>query len=112
MEMKNALAALTALSHATRLAVFRRLFQAGPYGCNAGDIAGELQVPTATLSFHLKELSHAGLIEGETRGRFVCYRANFSRMTELLGYLTENCCAGSPLTTCSPDVSCPPRQSA
>jgi ArsR family transcriptional regulator len=101
MEMKDALAALTALSHATRLAVFRRLVQAGPEGCVAGDLASELDVPAATLSFHLKEMTHA-----ESRGRFVCYRANFERMTALLGYLTENCCAGTG--ACGPALMCQP----
>jgi ArsR family transcriptional regulator len=108
MEMKSALAALTALGHATRLTVFRRLVRAGPSGCMPGDLATELDVPAATLSFHLKELSHAGLIESEPRGRFICYRANFERMTALLGYLTENCCVGDDAPGCAPANACVP----
>jgi ArsR family transcriptional regulator len=107
MEMKDALAALAALAHTTRLAVYRRLVQAGPEGCVAGDLAHELDVPAATLSFHLKELANAALIEAEPQGRFVCYRANFATMTQLLIYLTENCCAGG-IAACLPAMSCAP----
>jgi ArsR family transcriptional regulator len=107
MEMRDALAALAALAHGTRLAVYRRLVEAGADGCVAGDLAQELEVPAATLSFHLKELAHATLIEAEPQGRFMCYRANFATMTQLLGYLTENCCAGG-MATCVPAVACGP----
>lgn len=107
MELKGALAALAALAHGTRLAVYRRLVEAGADGCVAGDLAQELEVPAATLSFHLKELAHAALIEAEPQGRYVCYRANFTTMTQLLGYLTENCCAGG-IATCMPAVTCKP----
>lgn len=96
METKQAITALTALGHATRLAAFRMLVEAGPAGRMAGEIAGELEVPGATLSFHLKELVHAGLAKSESRGRNVCYRANFAAMNGLIAYLTHNCCAGSP----------------
>lgn len=102
METSNAIAALTALGHATRLAAFRLLVEAGPAGRMAGDIAAALQVPPATLSFHLKELVQAGLAQGENQGRNVCYRANFSAMTGLIEYLTHNCCAGSPASECAP----------
>ena len=94
METNQAIAALTALGQETRLAVFRLLVQAGPEGHVAGEIAAALAVPGATLSFHLKELVHAGLVESESRGRNVCYRANFEAMNGLLAYLTHNCCAG------------------
>ncbi|AWH55104.1 transcriptional regulator [Stenotrophomonas sp. ESTM1D_MKCIP4_1] len=104
METSNAITALTALGHATRLAAFRLLVEAGPAGRMAGDIAAALQVPPATLSFHLKELVQAGLVESESQGRHVCYRANFAAMTGLIEYLTHNCCAGSPDTTCAPVV--------
>jgi DNA-binding transcriptional ArsR family regulator len=103
MEMNAAISALTALGHATRLAIFRHLVVAGPKGRVAGDIGTELGgLPGATLSFHLKELVHAGLIHGEQQGRFVCYRANFDAMSGLIGYLTENCCAGSAFEGCEP----------
>ncbi|WP_368865654.1 ArsR/SmtB family transcription factor [Stenotrophomonas maltophilia] len=102
METSNAIVALTALGHATRLAAFRLLVEAGPAGRVAGDIAAALQVPPATLSFHLKELVQAGLVENESQGRNVCYRANFPAMTGLIEYLTHNCCAGSPSEECGP----------
>lgn len=100
MEMKDAITSLTALSHATRLAAFRLLVEAGPAGRIAGDIGEALGVPGATLSFHLKELVHAGLVESESRGRYVCYRANFQAMNGLIEYLTRNCCAGSGNAGC------------
>lgn len=71
----------------------------------AGDIAQELDVPGATLSFHLKELVHAGLIGSESQGRHVCYRANFDAMNALVTYLTHNCCAKSGDDTCIPDAA-------
>ncbi|WP_312366530.1 metalloregulator ArsR/SmtB family transcription factor [Stenotrophomonas sp.] len=101
MEMNQAIAGLTALGHPTRLAAFRLLVEAGPQGRMAGDIAGALSVPNATLSFHLKELVQAGLVQSENLGRNVCYRANYPAMNALLAYLTENCCAGSPDPNCN-----------
>ncbi len=100
METNQAIAALTALGHATRLLAFRLLVKAGPDGRMAGEIAEALAVPGATLSFHLKELVHAGLISGENRGRNVCYRARFDAMNGLVAYLTHNCCADSPNAGC------------
>ena len=108
METKNALAALTALGHGTRLAIFRLLVEAGPAGRVAGEIAEALNVPPATLSFHLKDLSYAGLVEGESRGRFVCYRANYAAMNGLIEYLTRNCCAGTTDAACAPATVCTP----
>lgn len=102
METNQAITALTALGHATRLAIFRLLVEAGPNGRMAGEIGEALAVPGATLSFHLKELVHAGLIGSENRGRNVCYRANFDAMNALVAYLTHNCCAGSADESCSP----------
>ena len=106
--MKDAIASLTALGHATRLAAFRLLVEAGPAGRMAGDIGEALGVPGATLSFHLKELAHAGLVEAESQGRYVCYRANFQAMNGLIAYLTHNCCAGSSNAECAPatDPAC------
>jgi len=95
METNHAISALNALGHATRLAAFRLLVEAGPPGRMAGDIAQALSVPNATLSFHLKELVHAGLVRSENVGRNVCYRADYSVMNALLAYLTHNCCAGA-----------------
>ncbi|WP_368565323.1 ArsR/SmtB family transcription factor [Pseudoxanthomonas sp. UTMC 1351] len=102
MEIKNATLALAALGHATRLSVFRLLVEAGPKGRMAGDIADALTLPGATLSFHLKELSAAGLIQGEQCGRYICYRADFSAMNELIAFLTRNCCGGQPEAACMP----------
>ncbi|HEL3805960.1 TPA: winged helix-turn-helix transcriptional regulator [Stenotrophomonas maltophilia] len=102
METSNAITALTALGHGTRLAAFRLLVEAGLAGRMAGDISTALQVPPATLSFHLKELVQAGLVESESQGRHVCYRANFDGMNGLIEYLTHNCCAGSPTEQCVP----------
>src|SRR5690606_30918951 len=95
MKMNRAIGALTALGHPTRLGAFRLLVEAGADGRVAGDIAEALAVPNATLSFHLKELVHAGLVGSEVAGRNVRYRADFVAMDALVAYLTENCCAGS-----------------
>jgi DNA-binding transcriptional ArsR family regulator len=103
MESKNAVQALAALAQESRLAVFRLLVQAGPTGVSAGEIAADLKLPPATLSFHLKELSHASLVQARQEGRFVFYSANFEQMGELVGFLTENCC-GRDGVSCAPQV--------
>lgn len=105
MEMTAATAALTALGHASRLSVFRLLVEAGPGGRVAGEIASALDMPPATLSFHLKELSAASLIEGEQNGRFVRYRARFDTMNGLIEFLTRNCCGGEAVAQCAPVAS-------
>ena len=102
MESKTAVLALSALAQENRLAVFRLLVQAGDAGMAAGRIAETLAVPASSLSFHLKELSHAGLLSSRQEGRFVIYSANFEVMNQLLDYLTENCCGGQP---CGPNSS-------
>lgn len=96
MEMKRAVTALGALAQETRLAVFRRLVQAGPEGIAAGAIGEQLGTAPATLSFHLKELAHAGLVTSRQEGRFIFYAANFAAMTKLLDFLTRDCCGGRP----------------
>jgi DNA-binding transcriptional ArsR family regulator len=101
MESKQVVAALSALAQETRLAVFRLLVQAGPTGLSVGEIGEAVKTAPATLSFHLKELTYAGLIEPRQAGRYIYYAANFPRMNELLGFLTENCCARDGVT-CSP----------
>jgi DNA-binding transcriptional ArsR family regulator len=93
VESSAAVAALSALSQATRLAVFRLLVQHGPSGLAAGELAAQLSIAPATLSFHLKELLNAGLVGARPVGRFVFYTANYRAMNDLLAYLTENCCA-------------------
>jgi ArsR family transcriptional regulator, arsenate/arsenite/antimonite-responsive transcriptional repressor len=95
METKQAVQALSALAQESRLAIFRLLVQAGPAGLAAGAIGEKLDLPPATLSFHLAGLTRAGLAQSRQDGRFVIYRANFDSMNTLLGFLTENCCCGS-----------------
>jgi ArsR family transcriptional regulator len=106
MDTKNAVTALAALAQATRLAVFRHLVELGPAGANPSDLAQVLEIPAATLSFHLKALSHSGLIDAEQTGRFIRYRANFDQMHGLVDFLTQNCCGGDP-SKCAPKVCAP-----
>jgi DNA-binding transcriptional ArsR family regulator len=93
MDPKLAVKALGALAHDTRLAVFRMLVTAGPVGMSPGVLAERLELPATTLSFHLKELAHAGLIGSESKGRHIVYGANYQYMQTLIGFLMENCCA-------------------
>ncbi|UVW29202.1 helix-turn-helix transcriptional regulator [Massilia sp. H6] len=98
METTTAIAALAALAQESRLAVFRLLVQTGPEGLAASKIAVALGIPASSLSFHLKELSHAGLIAARQDGRFIIYAAQFETMNGLVAFLTENCCGGKPCT--------------
>jgi DNA-binding transcriptional ArsR family regulator len=100
MEPIEAVAALGALAQETRLAIFRLLVQAGPEGLPAGEIAGALEIPANTLSFHLSQLKHAGLVTFRRESRSLIYAAEFAAMNALLGYLTENCCRGEPAACC------------
>ncbi|PKO34100.1 MAG: transcriptional regulator [Betaproteobacteria bacterium HGW-Betaproteobacteria-7] len=95
MDIELATTALKALAHETRLRVYRRLVQAGARGLCVADLAAELGAEAnGSFSFHLKELSTAGLIRSRQEGRFIYYIADYPAMNELLGYLTEHCCAG------------------
>ena len=96
MEFKAVVSALAALAQESRLAIFRTLVQAGPAGLAAGKISEINSIPPSSLSFHLKELAHAGMVDARHEGRFVIYTANFTAMNALLGFLTENCCGGNP----------------
>ena len=96
METKAAVAALAALAQETRLSVFRLLVEAGPEGGAAGVVGETLEVPAATLSFHLKELNRAALVTARQEGRFIYYAANFGHMAALMSFLTQNCCKGMP----------------
>ena len=94
MEKIDAIAALVALAHETRLDVFRLLVQTGPDGMPAGRIGERLGLPSATLSFHLNHLRHAGLVTFRRESRSLIYVAEYAAMNDLLGYLTANCCQG------------------
>ena len=94
LDEPTAVKALAALAQAQRLRAFRALVVAGPEGLTPGVIAGQLGVAPSALSFHLKELAHSGLVTSEARGRNLIYRADFTQMNALLGYLTEHCCEG------------------
>jgi len=106
METRQAITALGALAQESRLAVFRLLVRAGPQGMAASKIAEHVGIAPSSLSFHLKELSIAGLVSGRQEGRFVIYAANFDAMNDLVGFLTDNCCGGNP---CSPASTCQPQ---
>ncbi|KAB0606553.1 ArsR/SmtB family transcription factor [Castellaniella defragrans] len=106
MNEAQTVSALSALAHAQRLRVFRALVIAGPEGLTPSVMAEQLDVARSALSFHLKELTHASLITVEQQGRNLIYRADFSQMNGLLGYLTEHCCRGAVCeVTTSPDFS-------
>jgi ArsR family transcriptional regulator, arsenate/arsenite/antimonite-responsive transcriptional repressor len=96
METKEAVKALAALAQETRLAIFRLLVQAGPEGVPAGTIGEMLDVAPATLSFHLKELAHAGLVSSRQESRFIFYSTDYAQMAALMTFLTQNCCQGMP----------------
>ena len=104
METTSALKALAALAQGSRLTIFRHLVEIGPDGAFAGRIAEAHGISPAVLSFHLKELSHAGLVESEPDGRFVRYAASFATMNALIAYLTKNCCGGQPELCAEPCV--------
>ena len=94
MEANDVVLALAALAQSSRLGIFRALVQAGPAGLTPGDLSAQLDVAGNTLSFHLKELTHAHLVSQERAGRNLIYRAEFARMNDLLTYLTQDCCQG------------------
>lgn len=96
METKPAVASLSALAHEVRLSTFRLLVQAGPDGLPAGEVARRLGVLPNTLSASLNVLSHAGLIASRRDGRSIIYTARFDSMRDLLAFLMEDCCSGSP----------------
>ena len=97
------ISALSALAHEHRLAVFRLLVQAGPEGLPAGSLAEHIGVPASSMSFHLAQLSHAGLVSQRRQSRSIIYAADFGAMNALMAYMTENCCGGLP---CSADAAC------
>jgi DNA-binding transcriptional ArsR family regulator len=100
MDPKDVIGALGALAQETRLAIFRLLVQKGPDGLPAGALSEALGVPPSSLSFHLAQLAHAGLISQRRVSRNLFYAADFAAMNALMGYLTENCCGGA--ASCAP----------
>lgn len=106
MDASKVVKALAALAQSTRLETYRLLVACGPEGMAAGQIAEKLNASAATMSFHFKTLSHAGLIESRQDGRFVYYSANFDVMNGMVAYLTENCCGGNPAACNLPDKVC------
>lgn len=104
METQHAVTALEALAQASRLDIFRLLVEAGPDGLAAGQIAERVGLPAPTLSFHLSQLRHAGLIACRRDGRSLIYSANYEEMNGLVAFLTDNCCGGEG--SCAP--ACPP----
>jgi ArsR family transcriptional regulator, arsenate/arsenite/antimonite-responsive transcriptional repressor len=102
----DAIRALAALAQAQRLRTFRALVVAGSDGLTPSAIAALLDIAPSALSFHLKELSHSGLVSAEQRGRNLIYRANYAQMNTLLAYLTEHCCAGQGCDVPSSNPAC------
>ncbi|MCK6373814.1 MAG: ArsR family transcriptional regulator [Zoogloea sp.] len=115
METRTATTIFESLSSGWRLEAFRLLVRQGPEGMVAGDIASALDISPSSLSFHLKALTHAGLVSVEQEGRFQRYRANIPLMLDLIAYLTEECCSGQPekcadlrAASCCPEAVLPP----
>ncbi len=106
MDTDTALEALAALGHETRLTAFRELVQAGAGGLAVGELRDRLGAPGATLTAHLNTLRSAALVTDEREGRVIRVRANYAQMNALIGYLTENCCAGDE--SCGPASACKP----
>lgn len=100
MELSNSVLLLSSLAHESRLQIFRLLVRSGPQGMNPMLLAENLNMPGATLSFHLKELFQAGLVNKDRQGRSIIYSANYATMNELIGYLQENCCIDSSCSNC------------
>lgn len=103
MQADTAIRALGALAQEHRLAAFRALVQVGAGGLSAGALAEGLQLPNSSLSFHLAQLTNAGLIRQQRQGRSLIYSADYAAMNGLMGYLTENCCSGA---ACASDATC------
>ena len=106
MDGKQVVAALAALGHETRLEVFRLLVQRGPNGLAAGAIAQSLDVAPSSLTFHLQQLTYAGLVTQRRASRQIIYAVDIAAMNTMMGYLTENCCGGNAALCapqCKPD---------
>lgn len=108
MESNIALDCLNALAHESRLTLFRMLVEAGDEGMSVGELAEATEMAGATLTNHLNILRRAGMVLDERRGRVIQCRAHYAQMNQLIGFLTENCCAGSTSATCQPTSTCKP----
>lgn len=111
MEISNAVSALAALAQNNRLEVFRLLVEAGPEGMSAGDIADRLGIPPNTLTFHFDRLRTAGLVTVKREGRSMIYAARFDVMNTLIGFLSDQCCGGTP-EKCLPRVKTRKKETA
>ena len=115
MKAEDAILALGALAQESRLATYRLLVKRGPRGYTPSEIAAKIDIPAPTLSFHLKELQRAGLVEPRREGRFIYYSASFERMNGLIGFLTDQCCSlsdGECDSQCAPAISSAKRRRA
>ena len=112
MEIKQAVVSLTALAQESRLRVFRLLVPTGEVGMPAGEIAERLDIPAATLTFHLKELAHAGLVESRREGRSIIYSLRVEGMRDLLTFLQKDCCGGRPELCCVSQIGRPKKSGA
>ncbi len=112
MEEKAAVAALAALAQDARLRIFRALVGAAPEGLTPSALSALLDVPASTLSFHLKELIHADLVEVQRDGRNLYYRPSMAQMNDLLAYLTDHCCQGAGCAPLRPQSLCSPPRNA
>lgn len=111
MKASEAVDALGALAQESRLAVYRALVKRGPEGYTPGELAEKLQLPSPTLSFHLKELQRTGLVSSQREGRFLYYGANFTQMNQLIEFLTAHCCSLSA-GSCDTSVCVPAKSIA
>lgn len=107
MDASQVIAALGALAHETRLAAYRMLVERGPEGLPAGALSEGLGLPPSSMTFHLQQLTHAGLITQRRASRQIIYATDFTAMDAVMGYLTENCCGRAGKATCAP-TGCSP----
>jgi ArsR family transcriptional regulator, arsenate/arsenite/antimonite-responsive transcriptional repressor len=113
MKAEDVVLALGALAQGSRLATYRLLVKRGPQGYTPGELVQKLGIPAPTMSFHLRELARAGLVESRRQGRFLYYRAAFERMRSLIDFLTDKCCSLSDMecdSTCTPAASAAKRR--
>lgn len=108
MDNFEAIEALGALAHETRLEIFRLLVRRGSEGLAVSQIAEHIRIPPATMSFHLSHLQRAGLIKAQRQSRQIIYSANYSLMKDLMGFLTDNCCQDATIgENCEDNTQCP-----